>query len=68
MNLLYLIMKIKKFISIPVNQKKNMMGGFNMTEIYCVSCGEFVMGQETEAGEGICPKCKEQIEKIVNEG
>lgn len=39
-----------------------------MTEIYCVSCGEFVMGQETEGGEGICPKCKEQIEKIVNEG
>jgi len=36
-----------------------------MTEIYCVSCGEFTRGQETEGGEGICPECKEQVEKIV---
>ena len=36
-----------------------------MTEIYCVVCGEFVQGKETEGGEGICQKCQEQIEVIV---
>lgn len=36
-----------------------------MTEIYCVVCGKFTQGKETENGEGICAKCEEQVEQIA---
>jgi len=36
-----------------------------MTEIYCVSCGEFVMGQDLGDQEGICKKCQGVIEEVA---